>query len=74
MIADDAPSFAGDIIRLLQEPALRQIYEQAAAALATRYDWSQIAKRFAEVLQNVVTALRSEQASEAESAPDPSAP
>lgn len=69
MIADDAPSFAGDIIRLLQEPALRQIYEQAAAALATRYDWSQIAKRFAEVLQNVVTALRSEQASEAEARP-----
>lgn len=61
MIADDAPSFAAAIIRLLRDPALRQKYEQAAAALAARYDWSQIAKRFAEVLQNAITSFRSEQ-------------
>jgi polysaccharide biosynthesis protein PslH len=57
MIADDAPFFAAAIIRLLQDPALRRNYEQAAASLAARYDWSQIAVRFAEVLQNTVTSF-----------------
>jgi polysaccharide biosynthesis protein PslH len=59
MIADNAQSFAAAIIRLLRDPALRRNYEQAAAALAARYDWSQIAQRFAEVLQDAITNFRS---------------
>ena len=50
LIADDAPSFASAILELLRQPELRHTYEQNAAALAARYDWSQIARRFAEVL------------------------
>jgi glycosyltransferase involved in cell wall biosynthesis len=65
MIADNAQAFAGAIMRLLQEPVLRRNYEQAAAALAARYDWSQIAQRFAEVLQNAVTNFRSGQSDNA---------
>lgn len=61
MIADNAQAFAAAIVRLLQDPALRQNYEQAAAALAARYDWSQIAQRFAEVLQDAITNFRSGQ-------------
>lgn len=74
MIADDAGSFTAAIIRLLQDPALRRNYEQAAAALAARYDWSQIAKRFAEVLQNAVTNFRSEQSRRGKGASDQAAP
>jgi glycosyltransferase involved in cell wall biosynthesis len=50
LIADDAQSFAAGILQLLRQPELRRTYEQNAAALAARYDWSQIARRFAEVL------------------------
>ena len=50
VIADDAQSFAAGILQLLRQPELRRTYEQNAAALAARYDWSQIARRFAEVL------------------------
>src|SRR5258708_23928351 len=74
MIADDAPSFAAAIIRLLQDPALRRNYEQAAASLAARYDWSQIARRFAEALQNAVTSFRSARSQRGGGAPDPPAP
>jgi len=51
LIADNARLFADSIIRLLRDPELRRGYEQAAAALAARYDWSQIARRFADVLR-----------------------
>lgn len=51
LIADDAQSFAAAILQLLRQPELRRTYEQNAAALAARYDWSQIARRFAEVLE-----------------------
>jgi glycosyltransferase involved in cell wall biosynthesis len=74
MIADDASSFAAAIIRLLQDPALRRNYEQAAAALAERYDWSQIARRFAEVLQNTVTSFRSTSGGKGGSALDRGSP
>jgi polysaccharide biosynthesis protein PslH len=50
LIADDALSFASAILAILRDPALRQTYEENAAALAARYDWSQIAKRFADAL------------------------
>jgi glycosyltransferase involved in cell wall biosynthesis len=50
LLADDAPSFAAAILTVLRDPELRRSYEDNAAALAARYDWSQIAKRFAEAL------------------------
>lgn len=54
LIADDAESFTAGILQLLREPALRRTYEQNAAALAARYDWSQIARSFADVLHAAV--------------------
>jgi polysaccharide biosynthesis protein PslH len=54
VIADDAELFAAGISQLLRDPALRRTYEQNAAALAARYDWSQIARRFADVLHAAV--------------------
>jgi glycosyltransferase involved in cell wall biosynthesis len=50
LLADDAPSFAAAILAVLRDPALRRSYEDSAAALAARYDWSQIGRRFAEAL------------------------
>jgi glycosyltransferase involved in cell wall biosynthesis len=56
LIADDAQSFATSILKLLRDPQLRKAYEGEAAALAARYDWSQIARRFAEVLREAASA------------------
>jgi glycosyltransferase involved in cell wall biosynthesis len=50
LLADDAPSFAAAMLAVLRDPALRRSYEDSAAALAVRYDWSQIARRFADAL------------------------
>jgi len=50
LIADDAQAIATAVLSLLRDPALRKSYEENAAATAARYDWSQIAQRFAEVL------------------------
>lgn len=54
LLADDPATFAADILRLFREPALRREYEQAAASLALRYDWAQIAQRFADVLRTTM--------------------
>jgi len=58
LIADDAASFASSILQLLRDSALRRTCEQNAASLAARYDWSQIARRFAEVLQDAAAGFR----------------
>jgi polysaccharide biosynthesis protein PslH len=50
ILADDAPTFAESILSLLRHDELRHGYERAAAALATKYDWSNIAVRFEEAL------------------------
>ena len=50
LVADDARAFATAVLTLLSDPGLRKGYEERAAAIASRYDWSQIAQRFAEVL------------------------
>jgi glycosyltransferase involved in cell wall biosynthesis len=55
LIADDAPSFAAAILALLDDPTLRRSYEDNAARLAARYDWSQIAKRFADALSEAIS-------------------
>jgi sugar transferase (PEP-CTERM/EpsH1 system associated) len=59
LIADDAQSFAAGILQFLRDPALRRSCEQNAAELAARYDWSQIARRFADVLRNAAGSFRS---------------
>lgn len=51
LLADDPQSFARGILQLLRDPAVRRNYEEAAADLAAQYDWSHIARRFADVLR-----------------------
>ena len=55
-IADDAKSFGAAILNLLRDPGLRRHCEVNAAALAARYDWAQIARQFAQVLEEAVAA------------------
>ncbi|MBI1765634.1 MAG: glycosyltransferase [Acidobacteria bacterium] len=50
LLADDPASFAQSTIALLQDAALRQQLEQAAAAQAAKFDWPLIVDRFEEVL------------------------
>ena len=52
LLADDGASFVAAMLQLMRDPALRRNYENAAAKLAEQYDWSHIARRFAEVLQD----------------------
>jgi glycosyltransferase involved in cell wall biosynthesis len=59
LLADDAQSFASAIVAVCRDPALRRSYEDNAAALAARYDWSQIAMRFAEALSESVNGSSS---------------
>jgi polysaccharide biosynthesis protein PslH len=61
LLADDANSFANAILTVLQDHDLRRTYEDNAAALAARYDWSQIAFRFTEVLSEAINDFHSPQ-------------
>ena len=61
MLADNAQSFSTGILYLLRDPALRRRYEDAAAKLAAQYDWSHIARRFAEVLESARTGNQGKQ-------------
>jgi glycosyltransferase involved in cell wall biosynthesis len=56
ILADDPASFANSILTLLNDAPLRRKYEKAAAALAARYDWSNIARQFEDVLQHTIGA------------------
>ena len=51
ILADDPIAFGDAIVSLIRDAGLRHKYEQAAAKLAARYDWSNIVDSFAEVLQ-----------------------
>ena len=51
LLADDAAGFAAAVLQLLRDAAVRGSFEDNAARLAAQYDWSHIARRFAEVLQ-----------------------
>jgi len=53
LLADDAPTFADGIVKLLRDQRLRLGYETAAAEVAAQYDWSSIGRRFAQVLERV---------------------
>lgn len=57
IIADDPERFAAAVIDLIRDSGLRRRYEQAAAILAARYDWSEIALSFAEVLRQAVASF-----------------
>lgn len=61
ILADDPSSFGDSILTLLSDVQLRRKYEKAAAALAARYDWSNIARQFEEVLQQAIGATRAPQ-------------
>ena len=61
ILADDPSSFGDSILTLLSDIQLRRKYEKAAAALAARYDWSNIAHQFEEVLQQAIGATRAPQ-------------
>ena len=59
VLADDPGAFANAILLLLRDTNLRRQYEQAAAELAAQYDWSCIARKFANALsmaQGISTA------------------
>ena len=58
LLADDAGSFASAILTVLGDPVLRCTYEENAAALAARFDWSQIAVRFADALTAAINDFR----------------
>lgn len=54
VLADDAATISQAINLLLRDSAVRRRYEKAAAKLAAQYDWSNIEKRFTEVLQKAI--------------------
>jgi glycosyltransferase involved in cell wall biosynthesis len=58
LIADNAQAFSDSILSFLRDPQLRRTYERNAAALAARFDWSQIARRFADVLREASASFR----------------
>jgi glycosyltransferase involved in cell wall biosynthesis len=61
ILADSPSSFGDSIITLLSDSQLRRKYERAAAALAARYDWSNIARQFEDVLQQAIGAAHTPQ-------------
>jgi sugar transferase (PEP-CTERM/EpsH1 system associated) len=51
VLADVTDRFADAVSKFLHDRALRNAFEHAAAALASQYDWSNIAGRFLRVLE-----------------------
>jgi len=68
LLADDPNAFAGAVTMLLQDVELRRRYEQAAAALAAKYDWVAIGGKFGEVLETLVQNASLERSRDVESA------
>ncbi|CAN5381235.1 glycosyltransferase family 4 protein [soil metagenome] len=54
LLADDAPTFADNIVTLLRDTTIRLEFEKAAAELAARHDWSVVVKRFEDALAEAV--------------------
>jgi glycosyltransferase involved in cell wall biosynthesis len=54
VLADNAAAISQAIKLLLRDSAIRRRYEEAAAKLAAKYDWSNIEKRFTEVLHEAM--------------------
>lgn len=70
LLADDSASFAESVTSLLRDNRRRASLGRAAAALAARYDWSVIARRFEEVLARAA-GMTEEVVREAEPLPEP---
>lgn len=69
LLADDAPQFAAEVIRLLRDQELRRRLEAAAAVTASQYDWSMVAECFVEILRKTIHAASGEPAHAAEAMP-----
>ena len=61
ILADEAEAFANAVITLLREPEMRKRYESAAAEAVTRFGWSSVAERFAQILGAQIPARSSNQ-------------
>jgi glycosyltransferase involved in cell wall biosynthesis len=59
LLADDANSFADAILLLLRDAQVRRRFEQAAVELAAQFDWSVVARQFAEALQRIASGSSS---------------
>lgn len=59
LIADDPQAFAGHVVRLLGDPALRERLAARARELVTRrYDWTVVATCFTALIEEVARASR----------------
>lgn len=63
ILADQPAHFAEGICRLLREPTFRRRYEEAAVACLGQHDWSHVARRFEDVLQNTLGVSRADRGS-----------
>ena len=54
LLANDAETFSGYVVRLLSDRTLRRRYESAAAITAKQYDWSAVTAQFVRILEEVV--------------------
>jgi glycosyltransferase involved in cell wall biosynthesis len=68
VLADDPEAFARAVTMLLRDVDLRRRYEQAAAVLAAKYDWTAIGDRFGGVLETLARNAVPEKACDGESA------
>ena len=59
-LADNANSFAGAVIRFLQDGDMRKGVELGAMATAAQHDWSAVTARFRQILQAVGTSARAQ--------------
>jgi glycosyltransferase involved in cell wall biosynthesis len=53
LLADDPDTFARAVTMLLEDGEVRRRYQQAAAALAAKYDWATIGDKFGDVLETL---------------------
>jgi glycosyltransferase involved in cell wall biosynthesis len=60
LLADDASSFADAILVLVRDAQMRRRFELAAVQLAAQFDWSVVARQFAEVLQKITSGVSPE--------------
>jgi glycosyltransferase involved in cell wall biosynthesis len=58
LLADDPEAFANGVVRILKDPDLQRRLGSAAVRLASRYDWSVVAERFADVLERAIRENR----------------
>jgi glycosyltransferase involved in cell wall biosynthesis len=57
VIADTPALFAESILQIIRDSGLRRRYEEAAATLAARYDWSKITSAFEDVLRTTIATF-----------------